>query len=96
MTSKEKKLKTIIELVAVTSRIEELKRSKSYLSGTVYYRNRLTVLEEKAEKLQDVIDGRETEKLELVFQVPESLLLGKREPEDLLQFFKREFLVVEG
>ena len=98
MTSKDKKLKAIIELLAVQARIEELKRSKSYLTSKIYYRNRLTTLEEKALELQNLLEGKETEEVKFVFHIPESSLLGKsaREPEDFLQFFKREFLVVEG
>ena len=97
MTSKDKKLKAIIELLAVQARIEELKRSKSYLTSSTYYRNRLTTLEDKALELQNVVDGKEIEEVKFVFHVPESSFLNKRtkEPEDFLQFFKREFLVVE-
>ena len=98
MTSKERKLKEIIELVAVQARIEELQRTKSYCTSSTYYRNRLTQLEEKALKLQEVIEGKETEEVKFIFHVPESLFTGKttrKEPEDFMQFFKREFLVVE-
>lgn len=94
MTSKEKKLKAILELATVQARIDELERSKSYVSSSVYYRNRLTALQEKEEQLVNIIEGKEVEEVKLVFRVPESLLkVGVKEPEDFVQFFKREFLI---
>jgi len=94
MTSKDKKLKAIIELVSVQSRIDELKRSKTYLSTSSYYRNRLTQLEDKEEKLQEVIDGKESvDEIKLVFHVPESVFKGKTKEEDFVQYLKREYLV---
>lgn len=102
MTSKEKKLKAIIELVNVQGRIEELERTKSYMTSATYYRNRLTALEEKAEKLQNVIDGKdEVEEVKIVLRVPaESTEKVRRfslsNPEEILQFFKTEKFVLEG
>lgn len=95
MSNKDKKLKAILELVAVQSRIEELKRSKTYLTSSTYYRNRLTQLEEKEEKLQDFIEGKEeTEEIKLIFHVPEGVIRSKsKDPEDFIQFLKREYLV---
>ena len=96
MTNKERKLKAILELVSVQARIEELKRSKTYLSSSVYYRNRLTQLQEKEEKLQDIVDGKnETDEIKLTFHVPESLFKGvtTKDPGDIVQYLKREFLV---
>ena len=95
MTSKDKKLKAIIELVSVQSRIDELKRSKTYLSTSSYYRNRLTQLEDKEEKLQQILEGKETEEIKLVFHVPESVFKNKTKEEDFVQFLKREYLIEE-
>jgi hypothetical protein len=100
MTSKEKKLKAAIELALVGARIDELKRSRSYYINSSAYRSRLTQLEEKAEKLRDILEGVEdtkTEVFKLSFELPEELFSGKSvretEPEEILQYLKREFLV---
>jgi hypothetical protein len=98
MTSKEKKLKAAIELAIVGARIDELKRSRSYYINATAYRSRLTQLEEKAEKLRDTLAGvdRNVDEVKLVFRLPEELFSGEsvREPEDIIQFLKREYLEV--
>lgn len=95
MTQKEKKLKAIIELATVEARINELERSKTYLTSSTFYRNRLRVLNEKAEQLRDIIEGREAQEVRLVFHVPEVLFKGNEKPENILQYMKKEFLVLE-
>lgn len=98
MTSKDKKLKAILELVSVQGRIDELKRSKTYFSSSTYYRNRLTTLQNKEEVLNDIIEGKDKDDVEelkftLHFNIPEGDLKDKRDPEDFIQYLKREYLV---
>jgi hypothetical protein len=95
MTSKEKKIKAIVGLAVVDGRIDELKRSKYYLNGSTYYKNRLRQLEDKADNLQSIVDGDEdVENIKLTFRIPEEKILGsRREPEDIIQYLKREWLV---
>ena len=93
MNNKEKKLKAIIELAIVESRIDELKRGRSYSSNSTYYRNRLNVLEDKKEKLQGTVEGEESEEIKLVFHVPENLVKADRSPDKVLQYLKREYLM---
>ena len=95
MTSKERKLKAIIELAVVQGRIQELNRTKSYLTNSAYYRKRLAVLEETADKLQDVLDNKEKKEVRLTFSLPKSVFAGKtvNEPSDIIQFLKREYLI---
>jgi len=99
MNKKEKILTATIELLVVNARIDELKRSKTYLAGSTstYFRNRLIALENNREKLEDVVNDtktNESQEIRLVFNVPESLLSTKTEKkEDILQYLKKEFLV---
>lgn len=95
MTSKERKLKATLELVSVQGRIDELKRFKSYSNSSSYIRSRLTQLEEKEEKLLDIIEDREKEEVKFVFHLPEDLFKSSKEPKDLIQYLRREFLVRE-
>ena len=96
MTKKDQQLKAIIELAIVEGRIEELKRSKTYLASTTYFRNRLTTLEDKAEKLRDVLEGKnDVQEIKLTFHVPESVFRGRNNegPQDFVQYLKKEYLL---
>ena len=97
MTLKEKLIKATIELAIVEGRIEELKRSKTYLSSSTYYRNRLIQLEDKAEKLESFIENGgndETQEFKLTFRVPQDLFKGSSKPEEILHYLKKEWLEV--
>jgi hypothetical protein len=100
MSSKDKKVKLIIELAIVEARISELERTKTYLNSLTYYRNRLTTLTDTAEKLRRELDGHdETQSVKLVFELPAGIfgkeLKEKRTPVDFLQFMKKEYLIQE-
>jgi len=95
--SKDQKVKAIVELAIIEARINELERSKTYNNSLTYYRNRLTTLTDKADKLRNQLEGNdETEEIKLVFSIPAGgFRLNKEKPvkTDFLQFLKKEYLV---
>jgi hypothetical protein len=94
MTSKEKKIKAFVELSNVQCRIDELKRSKTYLSSSTYYHRRLLALEEKRDELMNVLEGNteEEKSIRLVFRVPDNCFKSDSKPDEIIQYLKREYL----
>jgi hypothetical protein len=103
MTLKDKKLTKVLELVHVQGRIEELQRSKTWLSSSNYYRERLTALETKEDDLKNDLDinddegcgSNDPETIKFTLRLPEKFLKGKRDNEDFVQYLKRTILVEE-
>lgn len=95
MTSKDKKLKLVLELVFLLGRIDELKNSKTYLSSSAYYRRRLTALEDKVETLRDKLEDKDdVDEIKLTFNLSEDLFKSCKEPADIIQYLKRENFVI--
>jgi hypothetical protein len=92
MTSKEKKIKALLQLFSVESRIDELNRSKTYYNTQSVYRNRLTALEEQKEKLEDILEGKDTETKTFKFtvKVPEKEFETDWDEDKVIQYLKRE------
>jgi hypothetical protein len=95
MTSKEKKIQTVLELVFVQGRIAELKDSKSYFDSSVAYRKRLTALEDKLEKLEDKVEDNDegSEKVVVKFNVAAEDLRDNFDGEDFIQILKRTKII---
>ena len=98
--SNERKIKAYVQLAAVNARIDELERAGNYYGKTgIYYRNRLRVLGDQAEKLEAILNGTEGEEVKLSFKVsvPENEFAGlksrKFELPEILQFMKKEYLI---
>jgi Arc/MetJ-type ribon-helix-helix transcriptional regulator len=96
MTNVEKIIKATIEKAVVEGRIDELKRAKTYTMNSSYIRTRLRKLEEKLDQLNDILDGNEEgdeREVKYVFRIPAEGFKNNSKFEDILQFFKRDYLV---
>ena len=95
MTSSEKKVKALVEKAVINARIDEVERFSQYCSSRTYYNNRLRTLEDKADRIEDQLDGREVSEVRLSVEVPERIFLGLKgkksavNDEEFVQYLKR-------